>query len=193
MVCSKWRKKKKGFLDIRAFKSHCKPETWEAKIILASFSTGDPLLWLTAPYLSTPLPKHCLCLLMSELMCSCLALRLFLLLNLYFVCFSVPPGIVCVCDVNAVCASFTSLQLVSVMVTVSASMRACVKSARIWQPAATARAASPASTGIRPMGAAASVSILGALSSALNHFSFNVSLFYSPFLCLLVFWVLAAP
>lgn len=51
------------------------------------------------------------------------------------------------------------LQLVSVTATASVSTRACARSARTWRPAGTARAASPASTEIRPTGAAASVSI----------------------------------
>lgn len=59
----------------------------------------------------------------------------------------------------SVCALFTVWQLVSVTATASVSTRACARSARTWQPADTARAASPASTEIRPTGAAASVSI----------------------------------
>lgn len=61
--------------------------------------------------------------------------------------------------VFSVCALFTVWQLVSVTATASVSTRACARSARTWQPADTARAASPASTEIRPTGAAASVSI----------------------------------
>lgn len=54
------------------------------------------------------------------------------------------------------------------MVTASVSTKASVRSARTWQPADTARAASPASTEIRPTGAAASVSIRGPFGATLN-------------------------
>lgn len=93
----------------------------------------------------------CACKKLKKQINSCLGLRLFTRVFFFFKC--------------PLCAFCTLHQPVSVMATASVSTRACVRSARTWQPADTARAASPASTEIRPTGAAASVSIRGAAQS----------------------------
>lgn len=140
-------------------------DTW--KMMFGSFAAWEPRLWQPAPYLLSPSHKHCcLCLQMSVQIVwprGCLLLNLififiFLENKKVFIYLFSSRDCMCVWDINAVRPLFTPCQPVSVMATVSASMRACAKSARTWQPADTARAASPVSTAIRPTGAAASVS-----------------------------------